>query len=236
MMNNCARAVIFFFLVGVVSYGFTKNMVVILSACLLLTTMLVTCGGATGPLAHNDHHYVEGFEKGDADGSGADGSGADGSGADGSGADGSGADGSGADETKSDESGDKHPKPSSSTASTPASCKDGKTWNKDKKACEASSTDGMTTVYKKNNRVDYAATVEDAYDDLNKILGGEGMKNLSKDTQSLVTHQKELTEAMKSMGPLMEQASSMMGQMGGKGGLGSMLKKFSNAAPVGASN
>jgi hypothetical protein len=30
---------------------------------------------------------------------------------------------------------------------------------------------GMTTMYKKGNRIDYASTVEDAYGDLNKILG-----------------------------------------------------------------
>ena len=95
----------------------------------------------------------------------------------------------------------------------------------------------MTTVYKKNNRIDAAATVEDAYDDLNKILGGEGMKNLTKDTQSLVSQQKNLTEAMKGMGPLVEQASSMMKQMGGAGGVGSMLKKFAGgAAPVSETN
>jgi hypothetical protein len=219
MMNNCARAVIFFFLVGAVAYGFTHNMVCVLSACLFLTTMLVTCG-PSGPLAHNDYQYVEGME----DNTGSDES-----------------------EEKPDTSSDEtdnatgddavaKAEPAGANAApdaapaTKESCP--KTWNETTKTCGAEK-ESMTTVYKKNNRIDAAATVEDAYDDLNKILGGSGMKNLTKDTQSLVTQQKDLTEAMKSMGPLMDQAASMMGQMGGKDGIGSMLKKFSNAAPVG---
>jgi hypothetical protein len=218
MMNNCARAVIFFFLVGAVAYGFTHNMVCVLATCLFLTTILVTCG-PSGPLAHNDHHYVEGME------------------------DNSGSDDSDETDTSSDETdkatGDDataKKEPAGANASTDAepatkdSCKG--TWDEKTKTCGAEK-ESMTTVYKKNNRIDAAATVEDAYDDLNKILGGDGMKNLSKDTQSLVSQQKNLTEAMKGMGPLVEQASSMMKSMGGKDGIGSMLKTFANSAPIG---
>ena len=61
-----------------------------------------------------------------------------------------------------------------------------------------------------NNRIDYAATVEDAYDDLNKILGGDGIKRLTDDTQKLMGQQMKLAEAMKSMSPLMEQAKDLM--------------------------
>jgi hypothetical protein len=218
MMNNCARAVIFFFLVGAVAYGFTHNMVCVLATCLFLTTILVTCG-PSGPLAHNDHHYVEGME------------------------DKSGSDDSEETDTSSDETdkatGDDataKKEPTGANASTDAapatkdSCKG--TWDDKTKTC-GDEKESMTTVYKKNNRIDAAATVEDAYDDLNKILGGDGMKNLSKDTQSLVSQQKNLTEAMKGMGPLVEQASSMMKSMGGKDGIGSMLKTFANSAPIG---
>jgi hypothetical protein len=218
MMNNCARAVVFFFLVGAVAYGFTHNMVAVLSACLILTTMLVTCGPG-GPLAHNDHQYVEGMEdkSGDDDSEETDTS--------------SGETGkaTGDEATANKDPTGANAAPDAAPA-TKESCKG--TWDEKTKMCGAEK-ESMTTVYKKNNRIDAAATVEDAYDDLNKILGGEGMKNLSKDTQSLVTQQKDLTEAMKGMGPLVEQASSMMKQMGGSDGVGSMLKKFANAAPAG---
>ena len=87
----------------------------------------------------------------------------------------------------------------------------------------------MTTMYKKNNRIDYASTIEDAYDDLDKILGGDGIKRLTDDTQKLMQQQLQLADAMKSMTPLMEQAKSLLngfdmkglnGLIGGLGGLG----------------
>jgi hypothetical protein len=68
----------------------------------------------------------------------------------------------------------------------------------------------MSTMYNKPNRIDYAATVEDAYDDLNKILGGNGIKQLTDDTQKLMQQQLQLADAMKSMSPLMEQAKGLL--------------------------
>ena len=204
MMNNCARAVIFFFLVGAVAYGFTHNMVCVLSTCLILTTMLVTCG-PSGPLAHNAHQYVEGMEdnSGDDDSEETDKSSDETDKA------------TGDDATTKKEPAGGNPSTDAASA-TKESCP--KTWDEKTKTCGAEK-ESMTTVYKKNNRIDAAATVEDAYDDLNKILGGDGMKSLSKDTQSLVSQQKNLTEAMKGMAPLVEQASSMMKQMGGSDGV-----------------
>jgi hypothetical protein len=88
--------------------------------------------------------------------------------------------------------------------------------------------------------IDYASTVEDAYDELNKIIGGDGIKKLTSDTQSLMKQQLQLADAMKSMGPLikgmaplMQQAQGLLSGMGDKeNGLGSvmeMAKKFSGA-------
>ena len=68
----------------------------------------------------------------------------------------------------------------------------------------------MSSMYNKPNRIDYASTVEDAYDDLNKILGGNGIKQLTDDTQKLMQQQLQLADAMKSMSPLMEQAKGLL--------------------------
>jgi len=86
----------------------------------------------------------------------------------------------------------------------------------------------MTTMYKKGSRIDYAATVEDAYADLNKILGGDGIKNLTSDTQRLMEQQTQLADAMKGMSPLLEQAKSMLQgfDMKNLDGLASMAKNF----------
>ena len=62
----------------------------------------------------------------------------------------------------------------------------------------------------KPSRIDYATTLEDAYDNLDKILGSGGMKNLSADTEKLMNQQKSLFESMNSMMPLVGKAQDML--------------------------
>jgi hypothetical protein len=63
-----------------------------------------------------------------------------------------------------------------------------------------SSTDAKTEDFEvgrpKNggSKIDYASTIEDAYDDLNKILGSDGIKRLTDDTQGLMKQQMELAK------------------------------------------
>lgn len=75
--------------------------------------------------------------------------------------------------------------------------------------------------------IDYATTIEDAYDQLNDILGSDGIQRLTTDTQHLMKQQMQLAEAMKGMGPMIEQIAPMVnnlkGMMGGKEGLGGVL-------------
>lgn len=97
----------------------------------------------------------------------------------------------------------------------------------------------------RGSQIDYASTVEDAYDNLNNILKGDGMKRLTGDTQRLMEQQLQLTEAMKGMEPMIEgmtplvnKLHGMMGQMSGVekldlGGISKMAKQFqSNRAPM----
>jgi len=90
---------------------------------------------------------------------------------------------------------------------------------------------------KKGNDIDYASTIEDAYDELNKILGSDGIKRLTSDTQNLMKQQMQLAESMNNMAPLikgmtpmLEQAKTMMSSMGDKNnslsGLMDMAKKI----------
>jgi len=80
--------------------------------------------------------------------------------------------------------------------------------------------------------IDYASTIEDAYDELNKILGSDGIKNLTDDTQKLMKQQMMLAESMQSMepiikgmGPLLEKAEGLLGNMSdGAGNLDSFKK------------
>ena len=90
---------------------------------------------------------------------------------------------------------------------------------------------------KGGSRVDMGSTLEQAYDDLNSVLGSDGIKNLTADTQNLMKQQLHLAEAMKDMGPLMQQAQSMLKSLNidGLGDLPSLIKKFgvnTNALPI----
>jgi hypothetical protein len=84
----------------------------------------------------------------------------------------------------------------------------------------------------RGSKIDYAATIEDAYDELNKILGSDGIKRLTSDTQGLMKQQSELAESMKAMTPLIqsimpmaEKAQKMMESMdSGNGSLGSVME------------
>jgi len=74
-------------------------------------------------------------------------------------------------------------------------------------------------------RVDYAATMEIAYDNLNKMLGEGGMQNLTKDTKGLMDQQKELMKQLKDFAPLMEQAGNMLDKLGGMDNLKGLMGK-----------
>lgn len=89
--------------------------------------------------------------------------------------------------------------------------------------------------------IDYASTVEDAYDQLNSILGSEGIKRLTDDTQKLMKQQMQLAESMKSMGPMIKNMEPMMNQAknllegmddsnGGLGGIMELAKKFGGSS------
>jgi hypothetical protein len=79
-----------------------------------------------------------------------------------------------------------------------------------------------------STRIDYAATMEQAYDNLNKMLGDGGMKNLTKDTKGLMDQQKELMGQLKDFAPLMEQAGSMLDKLGGMDNLKGLMGKMGN--------
>jgi hypothetical protein len=80
----------------------------------------------------------------------------------------------------------------------------------------------------KRNRIDYASTVEDAYDDLSKILGGDGIRRLTGDTQNLLEQQAQLVDAMKNMTPLIETAKGLLNglNMDGLNGLTDIAQKL----------
>ena len=82
--------------------------------------------------------------------------------------------------------------------------------------------DTFRSAGKKGDRIDYATTLDDAYSNLNNILGKDGIKNLTSDTQALMKQQLQLASAMKGMQPLIGQAKDMMNSLGEFGDLGKL--------------
>ena len=97
---------------------------------------------------------------------------------------------------------------------------------------------GFETGRRKNRgyNIDYATTIEDAYDELNNILGSDGVQRLTSDTQNLMKQQMQLAESMKGMGKLVENIQPMVEQLkgmmsdsnGGMAGVMDLAKKMTN--------
>ena len=116
-------------------------------------------------------------------------------------------------------------------------CKEGEKFDEVEGKCVTSEMFASAGGRKGASRVDMGSTLEQAYDDLNSVLGSDGIKNLTSDTQNLMKQQLHLAEAMKEMGPLMQQAQSMLKTLNidGIGDLPSLIKKFgvnTNALPT----
>jgi hypothetical protein len=74
---------------------------------------------------------------------------------------------------------------------------------------------GFETGRRKNrgHNIDYATTVEDAYDELNNKLGSDGIQRLTVDTQKLIEKQMKLAKTMEGMNKLVESIQPMVGQL-----------------------
>ena len=100
----------------------------------------------------------------------------------------------------------------------------------------------------KASRIDYSTTLEQAYENLDKMIGGDGLQNLSADTERLMNQQQKLFGAVEKMLPMIDKAQGMIqgldmtkinsligmtDKIGGiSGNLGNVLNKLMGA-PVG---
>lgn len=85
-----------------------------------------------------------------------------------------------------------------------------------------------------NSRIDYASTLESAYDNLDKILGSDGINKLTNDTQKLMSQQQKLFDTMQNMTPMLEDAKKMLAGFDLKelGNLANLSSSFASAAPT----
>ena len=104
--------------------------------------------------------------------------------------------------------------------------------NKSIPSSKPAKVDGNDDDDSEGNRIDYSTTLEQAYDNLQNMLGTEGIKGLTSETSKLINQQKNLMDSIKGMGPMMGQAKEMMaslqGMTGGMGGMGDMKKNLAS--------
>jgi hypothetical protein len=65
------------------------------------------------------------------------------------------------------------------------------------------------------HRIDYASTLEQAYDNLQQMLGPDGINGLSKETKNLVFQQKSLMKNLNDMAPVLKTAKETLDTMSG---------------------
>jgi len=212
MMMDKTQIVILFILVGYLMTHFSKNMVIVLLVPLVLVNLLTS-----GIMMKEG--FSEGMcnpgEKEDKDGKCV----------------------SMCNENEQWDDEQKKCVPKPATQKSTNGCKDGEKFDEVEGKCVTSETFSSAGGKKGASRVDMGSTLEQAYDDLNSVLGSDGIKNLTSDTQNLMKQQLHLAEAMKEMGPLMQQAQSMLKTLNidGIGDLPSLIKKFgvnTNALPT----
>lgn len=80
----------------------------------------------------------------------------------------------------------------------------------------------------KGNRIDYANTLEKAYENLQSKIGEGGVEGLTQQTASLVNQQKELMDNITKMTPFIETAEGFLNNLNldGLEKMGGLLSKF----------
>ena len=83
------------------------------------------------------------------------------------------------------------------------------------------------------DRIDYAATMEQAYDNLQQMLGEDGIKGITSETKKLVKQQKDLMGTLNQMAPVLSTAKETLESMNmpDMAGMADMLKQLNNKAP-----
>lgn len=218
-------ALLIFLSVGFISTYFSKNMTVVLLSTLLLTNFITV-------LSRNFVVNKEGFDSTAS-------TGGDATDANANGADAKGTDAKGTDATSADVDATKKPVPANSVVNRakPVVTGAGGASNKASKKVTASASSTAAAVpngqknaattkepmtelspaslddeddLPVNNRVDYAKTLEKAYDNLENLVGKDGVNGLTSQTNVLMEQQQKLMENMKSMEPLLKTAQSFL--------------------------
>ena len=200
IMTSELTAILLFFLVGALAYNFTKNMTIVLGVAVLVTSIATMSRGL--------FVYQEGMEG------------------------------------NSDSSGNSIPKskPASKNVvqnfETKATGKTQETQEAEEteETKETKETEGLSQLTpalfnnipnkeQMQKQVGKATEMEQAYDNLEKIMGKENIQSISTDTKDLIKQQNELIKQLKTMTPALNDAMSSIGNLD----LSKLTSMFSSA-------
>jgi hypothetical protein len=187
-------AVIFFTIIGFISTYFSKNMIVVLLAAILSTNFAVSIK-MVGKVKEGLTNMKEGKETILDKESGNRDSGDKDSGDKDSG-----------DKKVADPKKNKKKDKAIKGASIPTQKKENFTQQLNPARIDAVDGDD----YESNPSVNYAATLESAYDNLDRLLSSEAINNMSEDTHRLAEKQKLLMGNINKLQPMMEKAGSLL--------------------------
>jgi len=75
--------------------------------------------------------------------------------------------------------------------------------------CEKNKNGECEEQFSNKKKIDQSATLKDAYSNISTVLGKGGLSNLTKETEELVSQQKDLIKQMASLGPIIANVSSL---------------------------
>jgi hypothetical protein len=202
-MNN-TDAVIFFALLGFITFNFSKNMTIVLLVSMITTNLFMVSKPftsfeafteAAGPTKIGTARKGPGRGGGDEVGGDLEGM-----------------------ENSSDANEEEEEEEKEIVEEKKEPAKKKKTAPKPKSTVENISTrknnnegfDLSPAPVKKSSHIDYATTLEDAYKNLEKMLGNGGLQNLTADTKKLMDQQTQLFNSMENITPMLAQAQQMM--------------------------
>jgi len=210
MTMGYVDAVVLFALVAFITFTFSKNMTVVLLASVVIVNLFMQTGGAT-----------EGFQEGAGNEGGS--RGGKNTSIDAPSAPGNNLSESivNIDDASPDDDGVEPDEPETTTTTTETTTveedyedelKENLT-SKTKKEGYNNKKEIKPAIVKQHNHIDYATTLEDAYKNLESMIGEGGLQNLTADTKKLMDQQSKLFNSMDQIAPLLSKAQEMMKNM-----------------------
>ena len=204
LLQNNLAAIVIFLLVGFIVTCFTKNMIYVLLSAIIVTNLIITSN------ILNKFSILEGFKdenhkkqkhhnhnKGDVDHTSGD-------------------------DSEDDDGGDDvlivEEVGSSSSSNKAKSSKNQVPFKNLNEEFEDNDADDRANI-------DRSKTVQHAFNNLENILGSDGLSKMTENTEELAQRQERLIEAMEKMGPLMGMAQKMLKQLNS----GAMGKLFGSS-------